>query len=87
MAEGFDHIELLKRYSTVGMGPSQGRHSALATARIAAKATGQPIAEIGVTTARPPVGPEKFAHLAGRGFEPVRLTADASPSPRSAARR
>jgi sarcosine oxidase subunit alpha len=75
MAEGFDHIELLKRYSTVGMGPSQGRHSALPTARIAAKASGLPIAEVGVTTARPPVGPEKFAHLAGRSFEPVRLTA------------
>ena len=75
MAEGFEHIELLKRYSTVGMGPSQGRHSALATARIAAKATGRPISQIGVTTARPPVGPEKFAHLAGRSFEPVRLTA------------
>ncbi|MGH7184881.1 MAG: glycine cleavage T C-terminal barrel domain-containing protein, partial [Pseudomonadota bacterium] len=75
MAEGFDHVELLKRYSTVGMGPSQGRHSALPTARIAAKAGGQPIAEVGVTTARPPVAPEKFAHLAGRGFEPVRLTA------------
>ena len=25
--EGFDNIELLKRYSTVGMGPSQGKHS------------------------------------------------------------
>ncbi|MDF2766932.1 MAG: hypothetical protein K0S81_3928, partial [Rhodospirillales bacterium] len=75
MAEGFDHIELLKRYSTVGMGPSQGRHSALPTARIAAKASELPIAEVGVTTARPPVGPEKFAHLAGRSFEPVRLTA------------
>ena len=75
MAEGFEDIELLKRYSTVGMGPSQGRHSALATARIAARATGRPISDVGVTTARPPVGPEKFAHLAGRGFEPVRLTA------------
>jgi sarcosine oxidase subunit alpha len=64
MAEGFEDIELLKRYSTVGMGPSQGRHSALPTARIAAKATARPIAEVGVTTARPPVGAEKFAHLA-----------------------
>ncbi len=75
MAEGFDQLELLKRTPTVGMGPSQGRHSALPTARIAAKATARPIAEVGVTTARPPVGPEKFAHLAGRSFEPVRLTA------------
>jgi len=75
IADGFDNVELLKRYSTVGMGPSQGRHSALPTARIAAKATARPIAEVGVTTARPPVGAEKFAHLAGRAFEPVRLTA------------
>jgi sarcosine oxidase, subunit alpha len=75
IAEGYDHIELLKRYSTVGMGPSQGRHSALATARIAARATGRPIGEVGTTTARPPFAPEKFAHLAGRSLEPVRLTA------------
>ena len=25
--EGFDNIELLKRFTTVGMGPSQGKHS------------------------------------------------------------
>ena len=29
LTEGFDHVELLKRYTTIGMGPSQGRHSAL----------------------------------------------------------
>ena len=74
MAEGYEDIELLKRYSTVGMGPSQGRHSALPTARIAARASGRPLAETGVTTSRPPFAPEKFAHLAGRSFEPVRLT-------------
>ena len=34
---GYDDIELLKRYSTVGMGPSQGRHSALASVRLAAR--------------------------------------------------
>ena len=27
IADGFDNVELLKRYSTVGMGPSQGKHS------------------------------------------------------------
>jgi sarcosine oxidase subunit alpha len=75
MAEGFEDIELLKRYSTVGMGPSQGRHSALPTARIVARTAARPLPEVAITTARPPVGPEKFAHLAGRAFEPVRLTA------------
>ena len=75
VADGFEHIELLKRYSTVGMGPSQGRTAALNTARLVAAETGRPMAEIGVTTARPPFAAEKFGHLAGRGFHPVRHTA------------
>jgi len=75
IAEGYDHIELLKRYSTVGMGPSQGRHSALTTARLAADATGQDIAAVGTTTARPPFAAEKMGVLAGRGFDPVRRSA------------
>lgn len=74
-ADGFDHVELLKRYSTVGMGPSQGKHSALNAARILARATGRSMAEVGTTTSRPPYAPEKFGHLAGRGFHPVRRTA------------
>ncbi len=74
IAEGYDHIELLKRYSTVGMGPSQGRHSALNTIRIAAEATGRAEEMIGRTTARPPFAAEAFGVLAGRAFDPVRLT-------------
>ncbi|MGF1626885.1 MAG: glycine cleavage T C-terminal barrel domain-containing protein, partial [Alphaproteobacteria bacterium] len=75
MADGYDHIELVKRYSTVGMGPSQGRHSAVTTMRLVAKAQGLPPAAVGTTTSRPPYLPETFGHLAGRGFEPVRHTA------------
>ncbi len=75
IAEGYDNIELVKRYSTVGMGPSQGRHSALATARLNARAQGQSVALVGTTTSRPPFRPEKFGLLAGRVFEPVRRTA------------
>ena len=70
--DGYEHIQLVKRYSTVGMGPSQGRHSALATARIVAKATGRTVAETGVTTARPPFAPERIGHCAGRNFYPAR---------------
>ncbi len=73
--DGFDNIELLKRYSTVGMGPSQGRHSSLPSVRIMARTLGKPIDEIGTTTSRPPFWAETFGHLAGRGFEPVRHTA------------
>jgi len=72
--EGFDDIQLLKRYSTAGMGPSQGRQSAVATVRIAAEAMGRPVSAVGSTTTRPPVGPISFSHLAGRAFEPVRRT-------------
>ncbi|TIP40729.1 MAG: FAD-dependent oxidoreductase, partial [Mesorhizobium sp.] len=64
--EGYREIELVKRFTTVGMGPSQGRHSALATARIVAEATGRTVGEIGITTARPPVGPETLGVLAGQ---------------------
>lgn len=74
VADGYRDIELVKRFSTVGMGPSQGRHSALATARLVAKATGRTIAETGVTTARPPFAAEKIATLAGRNFTPQRKT-------------
>ena len=73
--EGFEHIELVKRYSTVGMGPSQGRHSALTSVRLTADETGQDIETIGRTTSRPPFTAETFGVLAGRAFEPVRHTA------------
>jgi len=75
IAEGYDNIELLKRFSTVGMGPSQGRHSSLPSVRIAAKATGKTMDQTGTTTSRPPYTAETFGHLAGRSFEPVRHTA------------
>ena len=74
VADGYDHVQLTKRYSTVGMGPSQGRHSALTVARLVADATGKTVAETGLTTARPPFGPEKLGLLAGRSFYPERHT-------------
>lgn len=74
IADGFDNVELLKRYSTVGMGPSQGRHSAVAAVRITAKETGRDLASMAVTTQRPPYMPEKFGHLGGRIFDPERHT-------------
>jgi sarcosine oxidase, subunit alpha len=75
IADGFDNVELLKRYSTVGMGPSQGKHSAVAAVRIVARETGRDLAKMTVTTQRPPYTPEKFGHLAGRIFDPERRTA------------
>lgn len=71
---GYRDVQLVKRFSTVGMGPSQGRHSALPTARLVAKYTARSVSETGVTTARPPFSAEKLAHIAGRGFDPYRQT-------------
>ncbi len=73
--DGYDDIQLIKRYSTVGIGPSQGRHSNLNTIRVAARHRGKDIEAIGTTTFRPPLIPEMFGHMAGRAFDPVRHTA------------
>ena len=72
--EAFDNIELMKRFTTVGMGPSQGKHSNMNAIRILARLTGKSIAEVGTTTARPFFHPVKLSHLAGRGFSPERFT-------------
>ncbi len=72
VGDGYEHLQLVKRYSTSGMGPSQGRHSALATARLVARATNKTIASTGVSTARPPFVAERLAHSAGRSFYPAR---------------
>ena len=73
--EGFDSSELLKRFSTVGMGPSQGKHSNMNALRILARYRGEGIERLGTTTARPMFHPVPLAHLAGRGFTPERRTA------------
>lgn len=73
--EGFDNIELMKRFTTVGMGPSQGKHSNMNAIRILAKIRDLPIEKVGSTTARPFFHPTPIGHLAGRNFHPMRLTA------------
>lgn len=72
--EGFDNIELLKRFTTVGMGPSQGKHSNMNALRILARIINKSAAEVGTTTARPFFHPVPLSHLAGRGFTPERQT-------------
>ncbi len=75
IAQGFDNIELMKRFSTIGMGPSQGKHSNMNGIRILAKLTGKTIDQTGSTTARPMFHPTPVAHLAGMRFRPERFTA------------
>src|SRR5439155_7546992 len=59
LAEGFDSIELAKRYTTVTMGPCQGRLCHLAAVPLHAHEQKLEPAAIGTTTARPPWAPVK----------------------------
>jgi sarcosine oxidase subunit alpha len=72
IAEGYDSMELAKRYTTVTMGPSQGRFSSVAMARLMAEETGLSLADVGQTTARPPWTPVPMGVLAGRPIEPAK---------------
>jgi sarcosine oxidase subunit alpha len=73
--EGFDSLELLKRYTTVTMGPCQGRMCQLAAIRQTAADTGAAVADVGITTARPPWSTVPMGVLAGRPFEPAKRSA------------
>jgi sarcosine oxidase, subunit alpha len=72
VAEGFDSLELAKRYTTVTMGPCQGKLCHLASMRLLARETGTDEAAIGATTARPPWAPVELGLLAGRHLEPAK---------------
>ena len=72
--EGYDSIELAKRYTTATMGPTQGKLELVNAVAIAAEATGATIAETGTTTWRPPYAPITLGALAGRPLEPVRYS-------------
>jgi len=72
--EGYDSIELAKRYTTATMGPTQGKIELVNAIAAAAEATGQSIGETGTTTWRPPYAPVTLGALAGRPLEPVRYS-------------
>ncbi len=73
--EGFDSLELLKRYTTVTMGPCQGRMCQLAAIREMAAHKDEPLDEVGLTTARPPWSSIPMGVIAGRPFEPAKRSA------------
>jgi len=72
--EGYDSVELVKRYTTVTMGPAQGKLETVNAVAILAEATGRTIEETGTTVWRPPYAPISLGALAGRMFEPVRYS-------------
>ncbi len=70
--EGYDSIELCKRFTTVTMGPCQGRMCQLPSIRLMAQETGQSLEQVGSTTARPPWSTVPLGVLAGRPIEPAK---------------
>jgi heterotetrameric sarcosine oxidase alpha subunit len=79
IAEGFREIEHVKRYTTLGVGTDQGKTSGLLGAAIVAELLDKPLAEVGVTRARPPTRAVPLSLIAGvrgaRGtVRPVRRT-------------
>ncbi len=68
----------MKRYTTQGMAPDQGKNSNVAALAVLADATGRGIPETGTTTFRPPYVPTSIAAMGagGRaeGFAPQRFT-------------
>ena len=77
--EGYRSVELLKRYTTLGMATDQGKSSNINGLAIMAALTERTIPEVGTTTSRPPYSPVAIGALAGhhRGkhFKPTRFTA------------
>ena len=78
LGEGYRSIEHVKRYTTTGMGTDQGKTANVNALGIVAEITGESVAEIGVTTFRPPYTPVTFGAVVGRNcgamFDPVRRT-------------
>ena len=72
--EGFEDIQILKRYSTATMGPCQGKMCLKALVGVCARRTGMSISDTGITTARPPLQPVPLAALAGPSHLPIKRT-------------
>ena len=76
--EGYESLEHLKRYTTLGMGTDQGKTSNIAAAQLMATLRGIDPQAAGITTYRPPYTPVSVGALAGRHigahFRPTRRT-------------
>ena len=78
VTEGYDGPQHVKRYTTLGMGPDQGKTANINAAAVVAEFTGASLADVGTTTYRPPYVPVALGALAARESDtriaPVRRT-------------
>ncbi|MHB8495852.1 MAG: sarcosine oxidase subunit alpha family protein [Casimicrobiaceae bacterium] len=77
--EGYQAVEHLKRYTTLGMGTDQGKTSNVIGLALMAAQLGVSVPEVGTTTFRPPYTPVTLGafpgHAQGPWVEPTRYTA------------
>jgi sarcosine oxidase, subunit alpha len=74
IAGGMGHIELIKRFTKLGKSACQGRMCQTAAVTLCSQISGQTIAQVGTTVARPPAPPVTLGVLAGMRHHPVRRT-------------
>ena len=76
--EGYVSVEHTKRYTTLGMATDQGKLSNINGLAVLSDALGQPIADTGTTTFRPPYVPITMGAMGGEAvgprFKPLRKT-------------
>ncbi len=78
-SEGYESIEHVKRYTTLGMGTEQGKMGNVNGIGVLGQYLGKEMSEVGVTTFRPLYSGTSYGAVAGREsgdlFDPVRTTA------------
>jgi len=77
--EGYESVEHLKRYTTLGMGTDQGKTSNIVGLALLAEQLDRPIPQVGTTTFRPPYSPIALGAFPGDDtgphLEPTRYSA------------
>ncbi len=71
---GMGHVELIKRFTKLGKSACQGRMCQTAAIHLCSQSSGQSIAQVGKTVARPPAPPVTLGVLAGPRHHLVRRT-------------
>ncbi len=77
LREGYDDIELVKRYTTLGMGLDQGKTGNVNATGIVATLSGKPMDDVGLIKYRSPVSPIPFGTVGkpeGKFIKPYRTT-------------
>ena len=72
--EGFEDVQILKRYTTATMGPCQGGMCLRNFSETTAAMTRSTVVQKGLITMRPPAAPVPLGAMAGAGHMPVKTT-------------